>query len=551
MRAYALEADQDPFGGLRNLFVRAVDWLSGDESAGLAHGDLEAQLAARFRDLARQAVQDHLDLRAQREELLAEVVDAVGVTRRQIEVGRGRGLATIFGEVVVDRVAYRQRGHSDLHPADAVLNLPTEKHSHGLRRLAAVQAAQGSFAQAVASIAWATGARVGKRQVEALTVRAAVDVDDFYAQRRPDPTPDATVLAMSADAKGVVMRPEALRATTAKARTSQKLATRLSAGEKRNRKRMAEVVSVFDCVPTPRSVDDILPPAGQDRRAGPVTRGKWLAASVVQEAAQVITTMFDEATRRDPEHRRRWICLLDGNAHQIDRVTAEAETRHVQVTIIIDFIHVLEYLWTAAWCLHSTGDPAAETWVRHRARQILSGQVDQVITELAAQATDTQDDRRTGIGRTMKYLTNQQPYLDYPTALACGWPIATGVIEGACRHLVKDRLDMCAVRRFVVSPTQSGRTWREVLGSPDLPGGESRRGPQHVRNVVTAEETPKAVCCKTRAIWPRLDCLKPNLQCERRRAPERRLKPAPLFCFGFDVWPGQPPGQRTPPSEGG
>jgi hypothetical protein len=146
VRAYALEADQDPFDGLRNLFARAVDWLSGNESAGLAHGDLETQLAARFRDLARQAVQDHLDLRAQREELLAEVVDADGVARRRVEVGRERGLATIFGEVVVDRIAYRERGRSDLHPADAVLNLPAEKHSHGLRRLAAVEAAQGSFA---------------------------------------------------------------------------------------------------------------------------------------------------------------------------------------------------------------------------------------------------------------------------------------------------------------------------------------------------------------------------------------------------------------------
>ncbi len=467
MRAYALEADQDPFDGLRNLFTRAVDWLSGNESAGLAHGDLETQLAARFRDLARQAVQDHLDLRAQREELLAEVVDADGVARQRAETGRERGLATIFGEVVVDRVAYRERGHPDLHPADAVLNLPTEKHSHGLRKLAAVEATQGSFGQAVASIGRATGQWVGKRQVEALTVRAAVDVEDFYAQRRPHPTPDATVLAMSADAKGVVMRPEALRASTAKAATSQKLATRLSAGEKRNRKRMAEVVSVFDCVPVVRTADDILPAPGQDRRAAPVTCGKWLAASVAQEAAEVITTMFDEATRRDPGHRRTWICLLDGNAHQIDRVNAEAEARDVRVTIIVDFIHVLEYLWTAAWCLHSTGDPAAETWVRHRARQILSGQVDQVITELATQATDLVDDKRAGIDRAIKYLTNQQPYLDYPTALACGWPIATGVIEGACRHLVKDRLDITGAR-WGLDSAEAVLKLRALISNGDL-----------------------------------------------------------------------------------
>jgi hypothetical protein len=77
-------------------------------------------------------------------------------------VGRERGLATIFGEVVVDRVAYRERGHADLHPADAVLNLPAEKHSHGLRRLAALEATRGSFGQAVAAIGRVTGQSMGK-----------------------------------------------------------------------------------------------------------------------------------------------------------------------------------------------------------------------------------------------------------------------------------------------------------------------------------------------------------------------------------------------------
>jgi len=412
LQAYALESGQDPFEGLRRLFAKAVDWLSGSESAGLAHGDLETCIATRFRDLARQAVQDHLDLRAEREVLLAEVVDADGVARGRVEVGRQRGLATVFGEVIVDRVAYRERGHADLHPADAVLNLPTEKHSHGLRRFAAVEATRGSFGQAVAAIERATGARVGKRQVEALTVRAATDVDGFYAQRRPHRAGDEVVLGMSADAKGVVMRAQALRKATAKAQASQKLATRLSAGEKRSRKRMAEVVSVFDCVPAVRTPQDILPTPGQSVSAAPVTTGKWLSASVADDAAQVITAMFDEATRRDPDHRRTWICLLDGNSHQIHRVNAEATARGVTVTIIVDFIHVLEYLWSAAWCLYPQGDPAAETWVRHQAQQILSGHTADVLADLAAHATDLADNKPTGIDRAITYLTNQQPYLD-------------------------------------------------------------------------------------------------------------------------------------------
>ena len=110
-------------------------------------GDLETEVAARFLDLARQAVQDHLDLRAAGEELLAEVVDAEGVARGRAETGRGRVLAAIFGDVVVDRVDYRRRGYPDLHPADAVLNPPMDGLSHGLRRLAVVESVRGSTAQ--------------------------------------------------------------------------------------------------------------------------------------------------------------------------------------------------------------------------------------------------------------------------------------------------------------------------------------------------------------------------------------------------------------------
>jgi hypothetical protein len=443
--SYALETSHDPFAQARGLFSQAMDWLAGDTSAHLTHNDLEAEIVTRFRDLARQSMQEHYDLRAEQETRLEHVVDADGVPRGRAEAGRDRALATLVGEVIVGRIAYRQAGHPDLHPADAVGNLPAEKHSHGLRRLAAIEATRGSFAQAGAAIERVTGVRIGTRQIEALAVRAAVDVDGFYEAARPDPVGEGLALGMSADAKGVVMRREALRPATAKAATSQKLATRLSAGEKRNKKRMAEIVAVFDCDPARRGVDDILPAPGRDPVPGPVTSGKWLAASVRRPAAEMIGVMFDEATRRDPDHRRAWFCVVDGNAHQIDRVTTEAATRGAPVTIIIDFIHVLEYLWTAAWCLHPRADPAAETWVRHQARRLLSGQVNEVIADLTTSSTEI-DDSKVGIDKAVTYLTNQRPYLDYPTALANGWPIASGIIEGACRHLVKDRLDITGAR---------------------------------------------------------------------------------------------------------
>ena len=162
----------------------------------------------------------------------------------------------------------------NLYPADAVLNLPVGRHSAGLARLAAVEAARGSFADARAAIERATGVRLGKRQVEDLARTAAVDTEAFYAARRPQPRPDR-VLGLQADGKGIVMRPDSLRPGTAAraARASAKLATRLSPGEKHGRKRMAEIVAVYDLDPAPRTVDDIIPTRRQrhsrtSRRAG-------------------------------------------------------------------------------------------------------------------------------------------------------------------------------------------------------------------------------------------------------------------------------------------
>jgi hypothetical protein len=224
-------------------------------------------------------------------------------------------LATRSGEVTVTRIAYRSVGLADLHPADAHANLPAEKHSHGLRRLAAVEAARGSFADAAAAIERATTVRVGNRQVEALTGAAAVDVDAFYTAHAPDPADDDQVLGLSFDAKGVVMRPDGLRAGTAKAAVGQKLAGRRSKGEKRNRKRMCEVAAVFDVAPAPRPIADILPTnpeAAVPAVPAPVTSGKWLHASVSDDAAAVIAAGFAESDRRDPDRRRTWIALVDG-----------------------------------------------------------------------------------------------------------------------------------------------------------------------------------------------------------------------------------------------
>ena len=443
----------DPFARSRERLESLLAGLSVEAAGGLSHGALEARLDADGRELLRQVLQDHLDARAAREPRIEHVVDCDGAPRGHVEAGHERALQTVFGAVRVRRLAYRARGRGNLCPADARLNLPGERYSHGLRRLAAVEASRGSFDDAVAAVGRATGQALGKRQVEELAGRAAVDFDAFYEQRRAAAGDARDLLVLSCDGKGVVMRHDALRPTTAKAAASSttKLQTRLSKGEKRNRKRLAELGAVYDATPAPRSTADVLP-ATEDQRAsatpGPVAKGKWLTASVIDSAADVVADVFDEAERRDPGHDRAWVALVDGNNHQIDRIQAEARARGAPVTIVIDFVHVVEYLWKAAWSFHNEGDPAAEAWVRRHAQAVLDGAAKRVAATIRRAATTAGLDRaqRAGADACAKYLANKHAHLDYPTALRNGWPIATGVIEGACRHLVKDRMDLTGAR---------------------------------------------------------------------------------------------------------
>jgi hypothetical protein len=183
------------------------------------------------------------------------------------------------------------------------------------------------------------------------------------------------------------------------------------------RKRMATLGVVYDADPAPRRPHDVLTPAvtlhaegggggGRPRRTGPVATAKWLTGSIATTSEQVVTSVFDHAAQRDPTHRRTWIVLVDGARHQLDLIRAEAVRRGVPVHILVDFIHVLEYLWKAAWCIYQDGDPAAEPWLAGHAVRILAGEADSVITALGQQATSAglTTPQRGGVDTCIGYL---------------------------------------------------------------------------------------------------------------------------------------------------
>ena len=157
----------EAFESSRECFEEALGWLRGAEASTLTHADVEDHLDRRGRELLRRMCQDHFNVRAANETRLGAVLDTEAVTHGTVEAGHQRPLATIFGEVVVERLAYRQHQHQNLYPADGVLNLPIERHGHGLRRIAAVESSRGSFEEAGDAIFRGTGQKVAKRQVEA------------------------------------------------------------------------------------------------------------------------------------------------------------------------------------------------------------------------------------------------------------------------------------------------------------------------------------------------------------------------------------------------
>ncbi|MEY9871114.1 hypothetical protein ABH931_000579 [Streptacidiphilus sp. MAP12-33] len=196
----------------------------------------------------------------------------------------------------------------------------------------------------------------------------------------------------------------------------------------------------------------IHPPGGRSgelpARPGPRAENKWCTASLVRSPEQVIADAFDQAQARDPKHLRPWVVLVDGARHQLDLIEAEVRRRGVKVHVLLDFVHVAEYVWAAAHAFHKPGTIEAEAWAADRLTAILSGDAARAATEMTAQVKRQRlpAARREAADACHRYLTGHLDQLHYDTALRNGWPIATGAVEGACRHLIADRLDITGAR---------------------------------------------------------------------------------------------------------
>jgi hypothetical protein len=419
----------------------------------MKHSDLEEMLYKELLDVGRRLYQGALD-EAGPGQVSEPVRDAKGRIHPD-ERRQTRRLMTRFGPVEVNRIGYALPGQESLHPLDAQLNLPPELYSHSLRRLASESSANNSIDQVIHHLSQSTGAKVPKRQVEQLIRRGARDFTPFYEQRAADACQveaSGEILALSFDGKGVPMLKAALREETRKAAewNQSRFDHHRGKGERLHSKRMGTVAAVYTTKPfvrTPEQIGGEFKPVRESLPRRPRPENKRVWASIQQPPEEIISQAFEEARKRDPAQTKQWVVLLDGNLTQLGLAINAAEETGVKVTFILDLIHVLEYLWKAAWAFHSTKDQAG-LWVGERLLEILRGRSSQVASGMTGSATKRglSAKAREPVDKCAQYLLKYREFLRYDEYLKAGYPIATGVIEGACRYLVKDRMEITGAR---------------------------------------------------------------------------------------------------------
>jgi hypothetical protein len=450
MQAQQLVPVHSPFLRSRELFERLCERLQRADAFKMTHSALERLFSTDGRELLCQMLQDHLDLRGVHEQAKPHlaVVGEDGIERPHRRDATRR-LRTLVGDVTVPRIGYSQHGATNRFPMDASLNLPQDPFSLGVRYVVALAVASNSFEAAVGSIEAMTQTHVAKRQVENLARASAVDFDAFYENRSaPEPAKDSSLLVLSCDGKGIVVRVEDLRPATRKAALARRrrLKTKLTKGEKKHAKRMAMVTTVYSIAPHVRTAEDVLADlmhqTPSEKRNRPHAEQKRVWATIEKESHHAITQLFDEAERRDPERQKHWVVVVDGNKDQLALLEQEAARRGVTITVVLDFIHVLSYLWKASTTFHSEAVAEREDWVLSRLREVLRGKAVDVAAGMRRSATlrNLTDKTRAPVDDCADYLLDYKAYLHYDEYLRDGFPIASGVIEGACRHLVKDRL---------------------------------------------------------------------------------------------------------------
>lgn len=438
-----------PFFNLeaRREFTKTEEWIFSGGAMDRPEHEIEEELFQRSREMNRKMLEAHIRARGQGNVGPAvEVQDENGTAVHAHRRVQERHESTLFGEIGIERMAYQHGGKESIRPLDEQAQLPERSFSYAVQGRIAHRVALGPFDEALDAIEDLTGLKVSKRSAEDLARDAAMDFDDFYKQRvlRP-PEETACIVVGTVDGKGVPMVKEE--------RTQP--VVRMGRGEKANKKKMATVAAVYTTEPRIRTPEDVanslfrpelkvvaIDKKSKPRRHKPEQKRVW--ASLERSKDDIIQEVGKEMDVRDPKREKKHVVVTDG-----ERALQYRVIEHIPgILLILDLLHVLERLWTIAHIFHKEGSSEAQEWVHARALRILQGKVSQVVKGVGQSATKRgiKGDKRKIIDSALGYLYANREHMHYDRYLAEGLPIASGAVEGACKNLVKDRMERSGMR---------------------------------------------------------------------------------------------------------
>jgi hypothetical protein len=358
---------------------------------------------------------------------------------------RGREYFSLFGKFAVARTCYRTPGEPGIFPLDAQVNLPERCYSYFLQEWMTLFAVEHPFKESASWFEQFFALELAESVLMEVAQEAPEDYESFYAQRPVAPEESAgELLVVSFDGKGVpMMKAEAV-----------KLKAKLGPGEKRQRKKEALVGVCYTVDAKPRSPEALAellvdPEAAHARqqRAGtadevPRAHQVRRVASLVRTKQAVMELIKADAERRDPQHRQPLVVLLDG-ALCLWNLAPKLFKPWKRVTYVLDIIHVVSYLWTAANALFPEGSRGGKPWVQAKLTAILSGRVGYVIGGLRQLLTKRRLRKsvRETLAKVITFFQNHRSWMKYDAYLAMGLPVGTGVVESACGSVVKHRME--------------------------------------------------------------------------------------------------------------
>lgn len=417
-----------------------------------------------------------------------ETVEREGETLHRLPKPHDKRYLSIFGELLIGRYVYGTREGQAIEwsPLDAALGLPAGENSYVLEDWLQRLCIQEAFAEGVESLRAWLGTTVSVRTAEHMNREMSQYVENFRGEAIPPAEEEEELLVVTADGKGVPMRrtlAARLRAESearevAKAGEDEGAGTARGAvpapkeptrsspsagslagqgrddGERPGKKQMSYVGAIYSLARFPRTAEDVIDEVRRRKRAKerPEPQHKHVWAQMTQfaegeplpAAPMLFVDMAIECYLRNPMHEKRLICVMDGE-RQLWKLMEEWFPRAIG---ILDLFHALERLWDVAHCLYAQGSPEAGEFVTHHLRMLLQGKVSYVLRNFRQlpKTHDLKGAKKKTVLSAITYYENNQEHMRYDEYLAGGYPIASGVAEGACKHLVKDRMERAGMR---------------------------------------------------------------------------------------------------------